>query len=62
MANTTATVCGKSVQIDRSGVGHCWKNISSISEDVAEIIAGEIIDGGISSGKTCIGGVWYRWC
>jgi hypothetical protein len=32
-----------------------------LSEDVREILAGEIIDGGRESGKECIGGIWYRW-
>jgi len=56
-------LCGKSISVDNSGVGHNWRKVDAnkLSEDVREILAGEIIDGGRESGKECIGGIWYRW-
>jgi hypothetical protein len=58
-----STLCGKAISTDNSGVGHNWRRVDadSLSGDVREILAGEIIDGGRESGKECIGGIWYRW-
>lgn len=65
MSNTTefATICGKTIQIDRSGVGHAWRNlpVADLYDDTAEIIAGEIIDGNRPTGSIVIGGIHYRW-
>lgn len=54
----------KQIQIDRSGVGHNWKNIDpqDIPSAVREEIEGEIVDGK----KTCddfvaSNGMHYRW-
>ncbi len=53
----------KRIQIDASGVGHCWQTVpfARLDADVQDIIAAEIIDGRRESGKECIGGIWYRW-
>jgi len=59
------TVCGKQIQHDKSGVGHCWKNIDrdDIPADTIEEIEGEIIDGRRRSCDDYIasGGQHYRW-
>ena len=67
MTNATK-VNGKTIQIDRSGVGHSWRPLTSddshdTTPDIIEEIAAEIIDGGK---KTCdlyvaTNGLRYRW-
>ena len=56
-------VSEKRIQIDASGVGHCWQTVpfGKLDADVQDIISAEIIDGRRESGKECIGGGWYRW-
>ncbi len=58
-------VCGLLVQIDRSGVGHCWQDCyaGDIPADVKEEIEGEMIDGGKTSCDNFVGsnGLHYRW-
>jgi hypothetical protein len=58
-------VCGVRVQVDRSGVGHCWVNVaaSDIPYSIREEIEGEMIDG---DKETCddfvaSNGLHYRW-
>jgi hypothetical protein len=58
-------ICGKTIQIDRSGVGQCWEAADEIDcpADISEEIAAEILDGGK---KTCqkylaTNGINYRW-
>jgi len=62
---TDATICGKTIQHDRSGQGHAWRTIaaSDLPANVAEEIAAEIID---SKQETCSryvasNGLHYRW-
>ena len=58
-------ICGKQIQSDRSGVGHCWQNISAseINADAREEIAAEIIDGKRDECDDYIAsnGRHYRW-
>ena len=66
-----AQVCGKDIQMDLSGVQHCWLSMvagdltPSIRTELEEAIMEEDDDTGrmvaSESGKTRIGGVWYRW-
>ena len=60
--NTVAIVCGKAIQIDLSGVGHNWQPlpVDDMSEDLEDLLAAEILDGG-ECGRVTIGGVHYRW-
>jgi len=56
-------VCGKRVQVDLSGIGHCWKDDDTIPPDVRIEIECEIIDG---KQETCedylaSNGLHYRW-
>ena len=61
--NNVAIVCGKTIQIDRSGVGHNWRNLpaADLTDDLADTIAAEIIDGAAGYGRVNVGGLWYRW-
>jgi hypothetical protein len=63
-ANETL-VCGCQIQIDRSGVGHAWRDIDAqdIPADVREEIAAEIIDGGKGECADYVAsnGLHYRW-
>jgi hypothetical protein len=58
-------VCGCRVQVDRSGVGHCWDDINAddIPANVRQEIECEIIDGGKDecSGFRASNGLHYRW-
>ncbi len=60
-----AIIDGRTIQIDRSGVGHCWVDVDadSLPANVAEEIAAEIIDGHIIEcyGHTACNGLRYRW-
>jgi len=60
--STAAIVCGKTIQIDLSGVGHNWQPlpVDDMSEDLEDLLAAEILDGG-EYGRVTIGGVHYRW-
>lgn len=59
------TVCGNQIQIDRSGVGHCWESIDreDIPANIVEEIEAEIIDGGSESCEDYVAsnGLHYRW-
>ena len=65
MAEQQSKVCGKQIQIDRSGQGHCWRTISAgfIPYSIIEEIEGEILDGGADSCEDFIAsdGQHYRW-
>ncbi len=58
-------VCGSQVQIDRSGVGHCWVNADAhdLTPSVIEEIEGEMIDGGLDTCDDFVAsnGIHYRW-
>lgn len=53
------------IEIDYSGVGHCWKVIprDEIPSDVLEEIEGEMIDGGMDVCRDFLAcdGMHYRW-
>ena len=61
----TTLVCGVQVQVDRSGVGHYWVNVTAddLPGDVRLEIEGEIIDGGREEcgGYAASNGLHYRW-
>lgn len=65
MNTTDATICGKTIKHDNSGVGHNWRTIdaSEIPADIREEIAAEIIDGGKDQCEkyTATNGLNYRW-
>lgn len=58
-------VCGRRVQIDLSGVGHCWvdKDAEDLPVTIREEIEGEIIEGGKEECQDFLGsnGMHYRW-
>lgn len=58
-------VCGNQVQVDRSGVGHCWVNVAAedLPASIREEIEGEMIDGGKDTCEKFRGsnGLYYRW-
>lgn len=57
-------VCDKQVQIDRSGQGHAWRDVSAddLPASIREEIEGEIIDGKKESGQiVASNGQHYRW-
>jgi hypothetical protein len=58
-------VCGSQIQVDRSGVGHCWVNVSAgdIPANIVLEIECEIIDGGREECDDFVAsnGVHYRW-
>lgn len=59
-----ALVCGRQVQVDRSGVGHCWADVAAddLPGQIREEIEGEIVDGGRESGGMVgSNGLHYRW-
>lgn len=65
---TTIEVCGKEIQIDRSGVGHAWRALTTDDQhdttpDVVEEIAAEMIDGGKKKCDLYVAtnGLHYRW-
>ena len=61
--NTVAIVCGKTIQIDRSGVGHNWRNLpaTDLTDDLADVLTAEILDSPKDYGRVNVGGVHYRW-
>lgn len=64
MNATSNIVCGKKVQIDRSGVGAAWQDIDveETKADVVEEIAAEIEDGNKACDEyVASNGQHYRW-
>ena len=63
MNNDENKVCGKTIQVDLSGQGHCWREAESLPASVREEIEGEIIDGRNQSVDdfTAGNGRHYRW-
>jgi len=60
----TTRIEGHRIQEDRSGVGHCWRDIpqDDMPGPVREEIEGEILDGGRESGEIVArNGLHYRW-
>lgn len=64
MSNET-TICGTQIQVDNSGVGNNWRNVSrdAIPVNIVEEIEGEILDGGRESCADFVAsnGIHYRW-
>lgn len=58
-------VCGHQIQIDRSGVGHCWRNVDAddIYAPVRMEIESEILDGKVEETDDFVAsnGQHYRW-
>jgi hypothetical protein len=67
MASAASKVCGKTIEIDRSGgEGHCWRTVSAASDvpfDIIEEIEGHILDGGRATCADFVAsdGQHYRW-
>lgn len=65
MMTEQITVCGNSIQYDKSGAGHCWVAAEEIDcpPSIQEEIACEIIDGGKDNCDdfTASNGIHYRW-
>lgn len=65
MYDEATLVCGYRVQVDRSGVGHCWTEIAAddLPGAVRQEIEGEIIDGDRESCEDFVAsnGLHYRW-
>lgn len=63
--NENDLVCGSQVQVDRSGVGHCWVDIDAqdLPGSIREEIEEEIIDGGKDECGDFVAsnGLHYRW-
>ncbi len=62
---TYRLVGGSRVQVDRSGVGHCWVDVAldDLPANIRVEIECEIIDGGVES-TDCYrtsNGLRYRW-
>mgnify|MGYP001570880905 CR=1 FL=1 len=59
------TVCGNQVQLDRSGVGHCWvyQAREEIPANIVLELEGEMIDGGQDECEDyrASNGQHYRW-
>lgn len=63
--NENNLVCGSQVQVDRSGIGHCWVNVDAdeIPGNIREEIEAEMLDGGKDecSDYVASNGLHYRW-
>lgn len=63
--NDSDLVCGSRVQVDRSGVGHCWVDVpaSDIPANIREEIEGEMLDGRQDECDDFLAsnGLHYRW-
>ena len=59
------TVCGNQVQLDRSGVSHCWVKVErqEIPANIVLELEGEMIDGGQDECEDYVAsnGMHYRW-
>ncbi len=59
------TVCGNQIQVDLSGVGHCWRNIDrqDLPGTVEMEIEAEILDGNKDECDDYLAtnGMHYRW-
>lgn len=63
-AAKTTRVAGHQIQIDRSGQGHCWRDIDAdeIPANVVLELEGEIVDGKREEGQiVASNGLHYRW-
>ena len=65
MTTDTTLVCGSQVQVDRSGVGHCWVNVAAdeIPANIRMEIECEMIDGGKDECDDYVAsnGQHFRW-
>lgn len=65
MTINETTVCGSQVQIDRSGVGHCWVDVTAdeLPANIRIEIECEMIDGGKDECECYVAsnGQHYRW-
>ncbi len=65
MTTNETLVCGNQVQMDKSGVGHCWVDVDAcdLPASIVEELEGEMIDGGMEDGGEMTGsnGIKYRW-
>jgi hypothetical protein len=64
MTNKKAKVCGRTIQHDASGQGHCWRTVSAndLSADTVEDIHACILDGESHCElHIADGGEHYRW-
>ena len=65
VSDAPLVICGKTIQYDKSGVGHCWIDASehNCPPTIQEEIAAEIIDGQkkTSDGERFGNGQYYRW-
>ncbi len=65
MKTKESLVCGSQVQVDRSGVGHCWVAVTddTLPANIREELEGEMIDGGKDSCESyrASNGLRYRW-
>lgn len=61
--DTKIEVCGRRIQWDDSGVGHCWRTATDLPAQIVLEIEGEIIDGGQDSCADYLAsnGLHYRW-
>jgi hypothetical protein len=62
---TKALVCGNQVQVDRSGVGHCWVDVDAgdLPAQIEQEIECEMIDGSRENCEDYLAsnGLHYRW-
>lgn len=58
-------IAGKTIEIDRSGMGHAWQNATpdNCPANIAQEIEGEIIDGKQAECDNYVAsnGLHYRW-
>ena len=65
MSNANDQICGKTIKVDNSGVGHNWRTVSAsdIPANIVEEIAAEILDGGKEECELYVAsnGHHYKW-
>lgn len=65
MKTSEFTVLGRTIQIDDSGVGHCWRDAlaGDVPANIVEEIEAEIIDGSQDECDDYVAsnGCHYRW-